>query len=116
MAQRVLALVLMVLLLALPHPGSRVSTDEGTVATAEFGHAGHASGHAVGHKDGSQAAKHFGLTCIAVCTGSPLVEGPMADQPIKTAVALWVGAGIPLSRALAHPATPSRPPNVSVTA
>lgn len=112
MALRVLALVLMVLLLALPHPGSRASTAEGAVATADIGHAS----HAFGHKDGSQAAKHLSLTCIAVCTGSPLVEGPMAAQPIKAAVALWVGTGFQLSRALAHPATPSRPPNVPVTA
>lgn len=113
MALRVLTLVLMVLLLALPHPGNRVlaaglSQDQagdhahhlGVKQTAPG--AAQAAGHGAGH--GNPA-------CIPICIGAPLTEAPGIPLPAVKLVALWAGFGGPLSRALAAPATPSRPPN-----
>lgn len=117
MALRVLTLVLMVLLLALPHSGNRVlaaglSQDQagdhahhlGVKQTAPGAAqvTGHGAGHGVGQ--GNPA-------CIPICIGAPLTEAHGIPLPGVKLVALWAGFGGPLSRALAAPATPSRPPN-----
>lgn len=105
MAFRVLTLMMLVLLLALPHPGSRVAVAD---------HA--AMGHGPMDEDPPQGPKHRNLTCVALCTGSPLIEAPRAIAPRGIEFALWAGFGLPLLQALATPATLSRPPDAPVPA
>ena len=113
MTKRVLTLVVMVLLLALPHPGSGVSAavlpqDQGAA------HAHHMASGPVDMTASHHPDHHGGLACIAICTGTPLVEVDLASAPWNKTLVAWLGFGAPLSQALAHPATLSRPPNAFV--
>lgn len=109
MVLRILTVVVMVVLLALPHPGSRAEA-AGMSAEHLSTHAHHAAGGQI-EADASHPEGHDGLTCMAICVGSPVVEATSVLVPSGRIVALWNGWGAVLSRALASPATPSRPPD-----
>ena len=116
MAFRVLTLVVMVLLLALPHPGNRV-------AAAGFSSgAGHVHHLAPAGSDAAEVYSGAGHdrgpanpACIPLCVGTSLNEPLALPQAAGKLVVLWAGFGGPVSRALAAPPTPLRPPNGAVS-
>lgn len=103
MAFRILTLVLVVLL-ALPHPGRGV-------VSAGMDHAAHSHHMPVSPVKGTPAGGHGDSACVTVCLGSPVIEVVQISAPVQGVVYLWLGFGGPVPGALATPATLTRPPN-----
>ena len=112
MPLRLLTLVVMVLVLALPHPGRHWQAAAADHVMLQD----HAAGMGHDVTGGNLGSDRSDPLCIAVCLGAPLAVVPLAKQPFGTAVALWTGLAAAPPRALAAPAVPARPPNPAALA